>query len=1267
MDQRLLDALNNLSVALEEISDALKDKKGDKSDTTAALQSGNFSKTIQEIHVGIKSIKKDTEKILKNQETIISLSRKKTADKKTDVMESDPKKDSSIKKGVTTILLIAVGVLAIGMAFKLVGKVNFLSVVGLGIAIYAVALAFEKIAKLDLSIRKTIMTAAAMPLMALGVYAASKILSKVSPMSISQVLSSIAIAGLFYFIGPVIGTMINNMTEETAVTLPNGMQISTKKMDWGKMAGVLIGLPLFMAAMSLGILVSSYILGKVKPLGLGQIVTSIAIAFMFSIAANGIKGLIHALTEETEVKGKGVGFKSKKMNMAALVKIAVFLPIVMMAIALGITLSSYILGKIKPIGLAQAITAILIAGMFAVVSWGISKMLTALKDLDPAKMAMAVVMIPLILPAIALAIAVSSWVLGLIKPISFSQFITGLAIAIMFIAFSVTLLILAKANLFGKIKMRDIIMIPLIFIAMSAAIMASSLILSKSSKITFGRSLEILAFSIVMCIAVIAVAVTAWVVTKIGDVKMYIKAGISIVTLAATIMAASLLINKGTYKKYPDWKWALYAALSIVIFGALSWLLMKIGSVTTYIKGSISILALAATIMATSLILSVGSYKKYPDWKWALGVGLSLAAFGVGAVLLGTQVLNPFFYGGLAVILVVAATVVAASHILALGNYKKYPTVAWGSGVGLALGEFGVGAVLLGTQVLNPFFYAGLGMVLLVAASVVAASHILAKGNYKKYPTFAWSSGVGLALSGFGLGAVLLGINVLNPFFYAGLEMIKEVAQNIVDTSFILAKGKWGSYPNIKWAKGVSALFTELDPVFSIISGYNGFFGSFDDIIDGMMQVVSGMHLVAKKFANSSSWKYPPLQWAEGVANNIIKYVNLSNYVSNQSDFLSSDSISSMASEMALTAVIIKMNEKNFKFVIPVDFMKNLSFNLLKYARLSRDLEKAMTHEEKKSISFGILGSLSYTSRRSVDASIINRITKEMAVTAAILKENENNFSFVIPVDFVKNLSSNLLKYAKLSKDLEKAMTNVEKKSISFGFLGSLSYTSRRSVDSSIVNRVVSEMVVTAAIMSKGAKYMRAEVNPNFMKNLAPNVLYYAKLSAMLQKEQGIGTFVKRMFMGDPISNVADGMVKLAKAYDKLAKSLRNFGGAIRGMDGEKLRQFRGMTANIAVLSALDSKMFDNMLTVLETRSSVFAKLLSAQAPSRERAGVKKNEDGHRGKEKKGKHGDSHHQMDILIEMMAVLISQIGNGSNLDDFLQKKLSEKKGDSKKTGK
>jgi hypothetical protein len=1130
MDQRLLDALNNLSFALEEISEALKDKKGKKSDTTTALQSGNFSKTIQEIHVGIKSIKKDTEEILKQQKTIIELSKKKSSDKKTGAFESDPKKESSIKKGVTSIILIAAGVLAIGLAFKLVGKVDFLSVVGLGIGIYTVASAFEKIGRLkNLSYKKVLMISAVMPLMGMGIWLASQFLSRVKPMSLGQIITSIGIAGAFYFIAPVITSMMDAMMSPTEVIMPGGKKIKTSKFDMARLKATIVSLPILMIAMSLGITMSSWILSGVKPMGLGQIITAIAIAGMFSIAAMGIKGLIHALTEETETKGPN-GFKSKKMDISKLTKIAIFLPIVMMAIALGITLSSYILSGIKPIGLFQAITAILIAGMFAVVSWGISKMLTALKDLDTSKMLKAIIFLPLLLPALALAITVSSWILSKVKPITFSQFLTGLAISVLFIAFSVTLLILSKADIFGKIKMRDVIMIPLTFVALSTAIMLSSWILSVSAEISFGRSLEILAFSVVLCIAVIVVAITLKILTKIG-------------------------------------------------------------SVDDYIEGGISMVVIAASIMATSLIIALGNYSKYPSWKWALGVGLSLAAFGIGAALLGPMVFGPqalVFLAGLAAILVVALTVVGASHILALGNYKKYPTVTWALGVGLALGGFGVGAVLLGTQVLNPFFYGGLGMVLVVAATVVAASHILNKGNYSKYPTASWVGGVGLALGAFGAGAVLLGFNVLNPFFYAGLKMILSVARTIVASSFILATGKWDKGPTQKWAAGVAAVFKAFKPVFDISSGFSGLFGGgFASINRSMMGIVNSMVSISKKFANSSNWKYPPLQWGQGVSQNMRRYVNLSNYVFSELDFLSYHSVRNMASEMVVTAKILSKGKNDFSFVIPENFMKNLATNMLRYARLSRELDKIMTIKEVHSISAGL-----------------------------------------------------------------------------FGLGGSLSYTTTRTADMSIVNKVASQMVITAAIMSKGAKFMNIDINPNYMKNLSGNILYYAKLSAILRKEQTGTNFVKNLFFGDPISNVANGMVKLAIAYDRLGKSLRNFGSALRGMDSRKLNEFRGMTSNIAVLSALDSKMFDNMLTVLETRSSVFAKMLNAQAPAPTRRGsVKVDKRGDKqAVQKKGKHGDSHRQMDVLIELMGILVTQIGSGSTLDEFLQKKLNEKKGSS-----
>ena len=61
-------------------------------------------------------------------------------------MSGDSIKD--IKSGVGTIMMIAGGVLAIGAAFSIIGKVDFGTVLSLSIALPLIAIAFEKIAQL---------------------------------------------------------------------------------------------------------------------------------------------------------------------------------------------------------------------------------------------------------------------------------------------------------------------------------------------------------------------------------------------------------------------------------------------------------------------------------------------------------------------------------------------------------------------------------------------------------------------------------------------------------------------------------------------------------------------------------------------------------------------------------------------------------------------------------------------------------------------------------------------------------------------------------------------------------------------------------------------------------------------------------------------------------------------------------------------------------------------------------------------------------------
>jgi len=125
MDKKLLDSLNNLSLALEDIAASLKSKSEAQSATAKAMKGGDFVKEIKEINVGVKQLLKDSKQILANQQTLMKMgkSKNKGADA-TETLGKDKQKQKFFKEGIGVILLIAVAVLALGVAFRLIGKVN---------------------------------------------------------------------------------------------------------------------------------------------------------------------------------------------------------------------------------------------------------------------------------------------------------------------------------------------------------------------------------------------------------------------------------------------------------------------------------------------------------------------------------------------------------------------------------------------------------------------------------------------------------------------------------------------------------------------------------------------------------------------------------------------------------------------------------------------------------------------------------------------------------------------------------------------------------------------------------------------------------------------------------------------------------------------------------------------------------------------------------------------------------------------------------------
>ena len=1135
MDKQLLRALDNLSNALELIATTLAEKGEEgQSSTTTALQSGDFVKTLEEINVGVKNIKIDTEKILKNQQTIIDLQKKKESDKKGGVVEESggsKEQQNKIAQGVGIILLIAVAVLAIGLAFKIIGKVDFFSVIALSLAIVLIANAFAKVAELNITLVQAAIVSASMVMMALAITISSWIFSMITPISFLNLLTAIFIGGAFALIAPSIAKFIKGIEGVGIMTLVKAV----------------IFLPLILPAIALGITLASWAFQFIEPISLTKAFTAILVAAVFAVVSFGIRKMLQAFD----------GISMKEAGVALL-----FLPLILPAIALGLALASYALQLIQPIGLTQFFSAVMVGLIFVVLSFGLKKMIKAFDGIKPDEAVTAAFIIPILYIGVSFAMWISSMALSQIQLITFGQFLTALGISILFIVISFAVSIILSMT--GKLKWGDVVKLPVIFTLMSVAIALSAFILFQAKEYLDGLSfmlmLKIIFFSVALAISVVAIAVAMKLISMMG--------------------------------------------LSPV----------------AAIKGGIVLVILAATIMVSSLILSLGNYKKYPSIMWALGVGASMAAFGAGALLLGSAVFGPqalVFLAGLAAILVVALTIVATSHILAMGNYKKYPSLLWSLGVSAALGAFTVGAILVGLNVLNPFFWAGFAMLPLIAESVVEIADILAKGKYDLPGLASWVASVALlytlftpliiVLGAVGMaGAVVEFFGGANPF-EKGRQMLKDIAYSIVDVAEILAKGNWVDGPTKEWSEGVAIALGAFAPVYqmlvtsAIFEALGGSGVGPKEFADAIETVAKGITVAALYFAtNKSAFENGPSEkWAKGVGNAIGAFAPVFVALNENTGWFSSgeDVVKSMVMGiMAITRGIIsaaeilaenqapfetypskkwgkgvgealnafapvfkQMNEDSGWFTSGEDVVNSMRYGITQIAYALTDAAWAFSEvtpemwgaypssQWAKGVSSGVQGfmdlfdtmeSRGYSaSWFAVKTKILEQGVHSMASVARILWFNKKFFTVELDKDFIKNISLNVLGFAQLASELDKMLV-VEKEvtTESGGIMGiggsSETKTVRERKDLSLVRDVALQMAQTAAIFYKsrkfftGTSYLRS-FSADVVSTSSGIIMKFARLNKRLE------LYPELLALGavgiSPASIAAKSLVNMAK------------------------------------------------------------------------------------------------------------------------------------------
>lgn len=450
-------------------------------------------------------------------------------------------------------------------------------------------------------------------------------------------------------------------------------------------------------------------------------------------------------------------------------------------------------------------------------------------------------------------------------------------------------------------------MVPVLLPLIAGGVVAAGYILQSMPTVGFGQLLSTVLLSIALVPMAFAFKLVIGVLkgeTKIDipGVKSETKSEINIKdVLIATaiiplmsmgIVIASVILQATQKVEWSVVETSIAIGLTILPFAAIIWGLKKLDvGIDDVILGSISILMISAAIMVSSMILSLGSYDNIIPLEWVLGTALSIATFGAASYLLGmggVAGLIAIGFGAIAT-LIVSATILASSYILGAGDYSKPIPLDWVLGTGLALLAFVPAMILAGVGIIG----IGLGIYAMdmVANSIVSVAQILSTGKYDKFPTLAWSGGVGLSMTAFGIASLTLGAAIVGSLgvgalaLKLGLNATLDIARTIVEASKIFAGGSWANGPTADWSGGVALAIGTFADVFVKMNALNlisSLFGGdamgpkeFTEFVKNMAKSLYDVGEVFNKPGSFNEANVPTKDWAEGVGLSLMAFANV--------------------------------------------------------------------------------------------------------------------------------------------------------------------------------------------------------------------------------------------------------------------------------------------------------------------------------------------------------------------------------------------------------
>ena len=369
--------------------------------------------------------------------------------------------------------------------------------------------------------------------MAGAIVAASGLLQFVRPISDDQLITSLAIGGLFVVIAPIFSDIAESLNGGGLLTRLIGKSKGLTMRNPMKLAG---NVSLAMIGMAAGIMGSSFLLSLVRPISMSQAASAILIGIMFIPLGFAFGAII-----------RGLAKANITMNAKGLLKLAAGTA-AMVAIAAGIALVATVFNKLMPDNFSALppLKWILKAGILLFIfSFSFKKITRAVKGLSLKEMIFASIAMP-IMAAGVVGIAFAFQLLEKVKSFKAPDLDWALKAGLSILIFAVPFSILALVT--KRVGVKGIGMAALGIVAIAGAILAVSWIFSYLEGVNFVA--PPMAWAIASALAITAFSVPLAVVGILATALT--PAGLLLGAAGIILIAGAIWVVAWIFSKLPD-------------------------------------------------------------------------------------------------------------------------------------------------------------------------------------------------------------------------------------------------------------------------------------------------------------------------------------------------------------------------------------------------------------------------------------------------------------------------------------------------------------------------------------------------------------------------------------------------------------------------------------------------------------------------------------------------------------------------------------------